>query len=41
MFLCSLLVMYGEIMLQFYKNFKVLENGTVRGVDMLRFWEKL
>lgn len=30
LFWCPLPVMYGESMLHFYKNFKVLEDGTVR-----------
>lgn len=39
LFVCPLPVMYGEAMLHFYKNFKVLEDGTVsskvRRVDLV------
>lgn len=39
LFICPLPIIYGEIMLHFYKNFKVLEDGTmstkIRGVDMV------
>lgn len=39
LFLCPLYVMYGIVMLHFYKNFKLLEEGTVstevRGIDLV------
>lgn len=39
LFLCPLVVIYGEAMLHFYKNFRVLEDGRmnseVRRVDLV------